>query len=172
MRPPWSLWETTCRRFRQTRRLIQSDPSGTEAYQARALAFAQELEQLNTRIVDFTSRIPVGRRLIVTSHETMQYFSLRYGYQSVGSIFPGIGTEKEPSPLELGQLASAIRRLGVNVIFTETVVNDRLARSVASETGARIVRLYSDSLGAPQSGADTYVGMMNTNLDVVYGALR
>ncbi len=152
-------------------RLIAADPAGTETYRSNAAAYTEELDQLNTRIIDFTAMIPSLNRKIVSSHENMQYFAQRYGYESVGSIFPGIDTEKEPSPAELGQLATTIRQMGIGVIFTETVVNDRLARSIASETGAKVVRLYSDSLGPPQSGADTYIDMMNVNTQAIYQAL-
>jgi ABC-type Zn uptake system ZnuABC Zn-binding protein ZnuA len=154
------------------RRLIQADSAGAETFRSNALAYAGELDQLDLRIADLTAKIPAAHRKIVTSHETMQYFARRYGLEVAGSIFPGIGTEKEPSPAELGQLATIMRQLGIGVIFTETAVNDRLARSVASETGAKIVRLYSDSLGPPRSGADSYLGMMNTNMEAIFQALE
>jgi len=36
---------------------------------------------------------------------------------------------------------------------------------VAHETAAKVLPLYSESLGAPGSGADTYLGMMRTDID-------
>jgi zinc/manganese transport system substrate-binding protein len=37
--------------------------------------------------------------------------------------------------------------------------------------GVSVVELYSESLGEPGSGADTYEGMVRTNADRIAGAL-
>lgn len=152
--------------------LSKIDQANAASYRTNGSNYAQQLDDLNSRIVALTDLIPLERRKIVSSHETMQYFSQRYGYEAVGSIFPGISTDREPSAAELGQLAKKIRQLQVDVIFTEPIVTDRLARSIAAETGANVVRLYSDSLGSAKSGADTYVNMMDTDMKLIYEALK
>ncbi len=152
--------------------LSRIDPANSPIYQANGTAYEQQVDDLNTRIAMLTEMIPLQRRKIVTSHETMQYFAQRYGYEAVGSIFPGISTDREPSAAELAHLAEKVRDLGVDVIFTEPIVTDRLARSIASETGARVVRLYSDSLGPPKSEAATYIRMMDANINLIYEALK
>jgi ABC-type Zn uptake system ZnuABC Zn-binding protein ZnuA len=43
---------------------------------------------------------------------------------------------------------------------------------VAEDTGTRLVRLYVDSLGEPGSEADSYIGMMRTNVRRIVEALR
>ena len=152
--------------------LSKIDSANAATYQANGGAYAQQLDDLSSRIVALTDQIPAPRRKIVSSHETMQYFAQRYGYEAVGSIFPGISTDREPSAAELAQLAKKIRELGVDVIFTEPIVTDRLARSIAAETGAKVVRLYSDSLGPANSSADTYITMMDTDMKLIYEALK
>ena len=153
-------------------RLSDVDPDNSSVYQTNAARYAQELDALDARILTLTSQIRPERRRIVTSHETMQYFATRYGYEAVGSIFPGIGTDREPSAAELARLATKIEQIGVDVIFTEPIVTDRLARSIASETGATVVKLYSDSLGPAKSDATTFIGMMDTNMNLIYQALK
>ena len=58
------------------------------------------------------------------------------------------------------------------VVFGETTVSERLAQTVAQESGASLVRLYSGSLGAGGSGADTYLDMVRTNVDRIVNALK
>ena len=152
--------------------LIIVDPDNTGIYTQNSDIYTDELNKLDTRIKQNIMQIPTERRKIVTSHETMQYFAVHYGFEAVGSIFAGVTTEKEPSPAELSTLTKNIESLGVPAIFTETTVNDRLARAIATETGVRIVRLYSDSLGLPGSGADTYIAMMDTDIKLIVDALE
>lgn len=154
------------------RRLVEADNAGAEVYTGNGAAYQQQLDALHARSVERTGRIPQARRKLVTSHETMNYFAGRYGFEAIGAVFPGITTEREPSPAQLAELVRRIREFGVPAIFTETIVSDRLARAVASETGVNIVRLYSDSLGPAGSGADTYTGMMDGNVEAITEALR
>jgi manganese/iron transport system substrate-binding protein len=51
------------------------------------------------------------------------------------------------------------------VIFAETTINPALIKTVAAEAGVKLApeQLYSDSLGAPGSDADTYVKMLVAN---------
>jgi manganese/iron transport system substrate-binding protein len=90
----------------------------------------------------------------------------------VGTILPGVTTTAQPSPQELAALEEAIRALGVKAIFVSSTVDPILARRVAEDTGTRLVRLYVDSLGEPGSEADSYIGMMRTNVRRIVEALR
>ena len=71
-------------------------------------------------------------------------------------------TETEPSAEELAELIHEVEELGVPAVFGETTVSERLADVVATESGAKLVRLFSGSLGAKGSGAETYVEMVRT----------
>ncbi|MBI4285498.1 MAG: zinc ABC transporter substrate-binding protein [Chloroflexi bacterium] len=152
--------------------LTAVDEAAEQAYSRNNASYNQKLDELHARTTAKTGQIPSERRKLVTSHETMSYFAQRYGFQAVGAVFPGITTEREPSPSELAELVRKIRELNVPAIFTETIVSDRLAQSVASETGTRLVRLYSDSLGGQGGGADTYIAMMETNVAAIVQALK
>ena len=66
-----------------------------------------------------------------------------------------------------------IREHGVRSVFVETTVNPALMLRIAEETGIRVgAPLYGDSVGAPGSGADTYLGMMRANAGAVAEGLR
>ena len=87
-------------------------------------------------------------------------------------MFPSSATDVEPSAGDLGDLTRAMDDYSVSAIFGETTVTERLAAAIANETDAKLVRLYSGSLGAPGSGAESYIAMMETNVDRIVEALE
>ena len=86
-------------------------------------------------------------------------------------VILGTTTETEPSAEDLTELIHEVEESGAKVVFGETTVSERLAETVATETGARLVRLYSGSLGAEGSGAETYIDMFRTNVERIVEAL-
>ena len=112
------------------------------------------------------------RRLLVTSHDSLSYFAEAYGFEVVGLVIPSLSTHVEPSAEHIAGLVEVIREHDVPAVFGETTVSDRLAQAVARETGAELVQLYSGSLGPEGSGANTYHGMVRTNVERIVGALK
>lgn len=153
-------------------RLSEEDPAGAAVYRDNAAAYNAELDALHAWIEEQVAQIPAERRALVTSHDSFSYFAERYGFEVVGTVIPGLTTEREPSAQEIAGLVDTIRELGVRAIFAETTVGDAITQSVARETGASIATLYTGSLGAPGSGADTYIGMVRANTLAIVEALR
>ena len=58
-------------------------------------------------------------------------------------------------------------------IFGETTQPTQLADALADEVGGdvEVVELYTESLGEPGSGADSYVGMLRTDAELIARAL-
>ena len=152
-------------------RLAALDPDRADAYRANADAYNAQLDELHAWTEEQVGVIPVERRLLVTSHDSLGYFAERYGFEVVGVIL-SITTEVEPSAEDLIELTEEIEKYDVPAVFGETTVSERLAESVATESGAVLVRLYSGSLGTEGSGAETYIAMVRTNVERVTEALR
>ena len=119
------------------------------------------------------SPIPPERRKLVTNHDALGYFADRYDYEVVATVIPGGSTLGEPSAADLSALVELIAEEGIPAIFAETTAPAALAEAVAAELGegVEVRTLYTGSLGAPGSGADTYVGMMRTNAATIADAL-
>ena len=115
--------------------------------------------------------MPEERRLLVTSHDSFGYFAELYGFEVVGVVL-SITTDVEPTAKDLADLIEEVEELGVPAVFGETTVSERLASAVASESGAKLVRLYSGSLGPEGSGAATYIDMVRTNVERIVEALK
>ena len=78
----------------------------------------------------------------------------------------------EPSAEHMAELTETVEQYNVPAVFGETTVSERLATSLAAETGADLVRLYSGSLGPEGSGAETYLSMVRSNVESIVNALK
>ncbi|MDP9364002.1 MAG: zinc ABC transporter substrate-binding protein [Chloroflexota bacterium] len=153
--------------------LSEVDPDGEATYQARGDAYAAELRVLDAAIQAAIDTVPRERRKLVTNHDALGYYADRYGLEIVGTVIPGLETTAEPSAREVATLIEAIEREGVPAIFAENTTSPALAEELAAEAGVRVVDdLYTDSLGEPGSGADTYLGLMRTDTTLIVEALR
>ena len=152
-------------------RLSAIDPDNSGAYASRASEYNSTLDELHAWTQVQVGVVPEEGRLIVTSHDSFGYFALLYGFDVVGVIL-GTTTETEPSAEDLAELIHEVEESGAKVVFGETTVSERLAETVATETGARLVRLYSGSLGAEGSGAETYIEMIRANVERIVEALK
>lgn len=153
--------------------LIQADPAGRAVYTANADRYIAQLKDLDGWIIEQVKQIPPERRKLVTSHDTFGYFAQRYGFEVIGAIFPASGVEAEPSAQDIAALISAIKAAGVKAVFTETTVDPKFAQQIASDAGVKVVtRLYTDSLGGPGSGAETYLDLMRFDVQAIVEALK
>ena len=152
-------------------RLSVIDPDGRDEFTSNAAAYNAELEELHHWTQEQVASVPDDHRYLVTSHDSFGYFANLYDFEVIGVIL-STTTEVEPSAADLAELTHEVEEYGVPAIFGETTVSERLAISIASESGAELVRLYSGSLGTEGSGAETYIGMVRTNVERIVGALK
>ena len=152
--------------------LSDLDPEGASHYRGNAAAYSLELDSLHGWTMEEVAKLPEDGRLLVTSHDSFQYFAQRYGFEIVGAVMP-VTTEREPTAQELAGLVETIRRQGVPAVFAEKSHSDRLARRIAEETGARLIGgLYTGSLGPPGGEAGAYTDLMRYNVSTIVEALR
>lgn len=153
--------------------LSEVDPDGAPTYQARAAAYKGYLTALDVAIQDRVAQIPIERRKLVTNHDALSYFAERYGFEVVGTVIPSLDTRAEASARDVAELVDVIEREGVPAIFAENTTSPNLAEELAAQAGVTVVDdLYTDSLGEPGSGADTYLGLMQTDTVLIVNALR
>ncbi|MDQ4044482.1 MAG: metal ABC transporter substrate-binding protein [Chloroflexota bacterium] len=153
--------------------LIEVDPEGRETYEANASAYQAELDELHTWIQEQIATIPEENRKIVTTHENLNYYVEAYGLELVGTVIPSLDTQAQPSAGETAALIDAIREQNVQAIFVEAALNPDLAEQIASEAGVEVVdNLYGDALGPDGSGAETYIGLMRTDTELIVEALK
>ena len=152
-------------------RLSVLNPGRGDMFRANADAYNSNLDELHAWTEQQIGMVPEDRRLLVTSHDSYGYFANLYGFEIVGVVLSGT-TDVEPSAGDLADLVEEVKESGVQVVFGETTVSERLATAVAKESGAELIRLYSGSLGPKDSGAATYIEMMRTNVGRIVEGLK
>jgi zinc/manganese transport system substrate-binding protein len=139
----------------------------------QCVATAQdELASVDADISDSLAGIPAARRVLVTNHDSLAYFADRYDFTVLGSILPSTSTLTEASPGELEELGRAIKAEAVPAIFAESVSSTADADALADRLGVDVVVLYTESLGEPGSGADTYPDLLRFDATAIANALQ
>jgi len=143
--------------------LARADTS--DEWETRAAAYAAELRDSDAEIEQALSVISRPDRILVTNHDSLGYFADRYGFEVIGTVIPGGSTVSEPSSADIARLVDVINETGVSTIFAETTEQTHLADAIAGEIDhpVRVILLYSGSLGPLGSGAETLIGMLETN---------
>ena len=154
-----------------TEQLSALDVEGSETFRTNAAAYNAQLDGLDTWTKEQVKGVSDANRFLVTSHDSFGYFADRYGFEVVGVIL-STTTEAEPSAEHLTELVEVVEKYNVPAVFGEATVSERLATSVAEESGAELIRLYSGSLGVDGSGAETYLDMVRTNVERIVRALK
>jgi ABC-type Zn uptake system ZnuABC Zn-binding protein ZnuA/ABC-type Mn2+/Zn2+ transport system permease subunit len=146
----------------------RADRANAGSFARRGRKYASQLRTLDGQIQRCLSRIPAGRRKLVTDHDAFAYFARRYALGVVGTVIPSQTTQAQPSARDLARLADVVREQHVAAIFPESSLSPKLARAIARETGANgALTLYGDTLGPEGSNADTYLKMEATNAGTI-----
>ncbi|MYC30594.1 MAG: hypothetical protein F4X65_10995 [Chloroflexi bacterium] len=152
--------------------LAIQDPANAGVYDANAASYGAQLDELHAWIQEHVAMVPQERRLLITSHDSFAYLAEAYGFKVVGLVIPSLAPDVEPSAEHIAGIIDVVREHNVPAVFGETTVSDRLGQTIARETGANLVQLYSGSMGEPGSGADTYLGMVRANVERIVEALK
>ncbi|NKB70178.1 MAG: manganese transporter [Candidatus Latescibacteria bacterium] len=169
-----SLWSKTVATV--VKELSAADPAGAEIYARNGADYADKLVELHQWVIDQVQTIPTGQRVLVTAHDAFGYFGQAYGIEVMG--LQGISTVAEYGVNDVNRLVDIIVERQVRAIFVESSIPERSINAVREGCRAKGLEvevggtLYSDAMGGTGSGADTYIGMVQSNVGTLVGALR
>ena len=145
--------------------LAELDPDNADTYAANATTLLADLASLDA---EFRAGLATcEQRVIVTSHEAFGYLTDRYDLEQVG--ISGLDPDAEPSPARLKEIGDVVRAQGVTTIFSEELVNPKVAQTLAADLDITSAVLDPvESLADPSSD---YRGVMGKNLGVLRAAL-
>jgi zinc transport system substrate-binding protein len=149
--------------------LARVDPANAAIYGARAQAYTAKLAAL-----DRAYQAGLGscaRKEVVTTHAAFAYLTRRYGLTQLA--IHGLAPDAEPSPADLARLVQIAKDRRVTHVFFETLVNSKLAETLAREVGARTLVLNPvEGLTREQQAAGlSYLSLMEENLRQLRTAL-
>jgi manganese/zinc/iron transport system substrate-binding protein len=155
--------------------LAAVDPAGRTGFASRAAAYAARLESLDEKLRGRIAAIPQQRRVLVTAHDAFRYFGRAYGLEVVG--VQGVSTESEAGLGDINRIVDLVVSRGIPAVFVETSVSDRNVTAIQEGAQSRRHavslggRLYSDSLGAAGSGAETLEQVLEANAETIVAGL-
>lgn len=145
--------------------LAEADPANAAAYEANAEALSGKLTALDE---DFSQGLKTCKtRTIVVSHEAYGYLADKYDLNQAG--ISGLAPDTEPSPARLAEIGQVVKDEGVSTIFTETLVNPKVAETLAADLNVKTAVL--DPLEGLTDNSSDYEKVMRSNLEALRTAL-
>jgi len=142
------------------------------ALDACADSYQAELASLDADVAAIVEPLTADRRILVTSHDSLEYFADRYGFEVLGTVIPSSSSLAETNSADLDHLADLIGESGVPAIFAETQHSTADADAVADRVGdVAVVELLTGTLDQPDTEAGTYLGWLRRNAQTIVDAL-
>jgi len=118
----------------------EKDSSNCDFYRSNAGAFKAKLADLDQRFLTGLASCK-HKTLIYGGHFAFGYFAARYGLDHV-SPYRGFSPDAEPTPKAISELIKTMRDSGMTVIYYEELLDPKVARVIAEETGAKLELLH------------------------------
>ncbi|MDP4097253.1 metal ABC transporter substrate-binding protein [Paenibacillus sp. P96] len=150
--------------------LIKADPANQADYEANANAYIAKLQELDTAYRNGLAN--VKNKELVTQHAAFAYLAHEYGLTQVP--ISGLSPDQEPSPDQMAEIVQFAKEHGVKTIFFETLVDPKVAQTIAGEIGAKtavlnpLEGLTEDDI---KNNRD-YIAVMQENLKALTTALN
>jgi zinc transport system substrate-binding protein len=145
--------------------MAEADPENADEYATGAEALQADLAALDADLTEGLAECE--RDVIVTAHTAFGYLTERYGLQQVG--ISGLEPDSEPSPARLREIRDVVEQHDVTTVFTESLVNPKVAETLAADLGLATAVL--DPIESQVDEATDYRGAMEQNLTALRAAL-
>ena len=154
-----------------TRTLIALRPQYANEFTQRHKQYLNALNTLEKRLIEKIASIPPNKRIVVTSHDAFGYLGREFDIRFLAPL--GLSLEVEASAQDVSIVIDQIRKHKVQALFVENINNPRLLQRIAAEANVGIGgRLYSDALSEAEGPADTYLNMMQHNVESLISAFK
>ena len=150
--------------------LIQADPENKEHYEENARIYNNKMDALDMKIGAALSSCQ--KDTIVPYHNAFTYLGERYDIHIMA--LGGVAPDAEASAAEIAEFVDFVKDNDIKVIFSEDLVDPRLAEVIADEANAQVM-LFSplEALSQEEAGSNvSYIDKMEENLDSLKVALE
>ncbi|MDR2447204.1 MAG: zinc ABC transporter substrate-binding protein [Treponema sp.] len=152
--------------------LCAADSANAAFFRRNAEAYSARLDELDRK---FQAVVNNAKRttIVLGDRFPFRYFADAYGL-SYFAAFPGCSTETEPSAATIAFLIDKIKAEKIPVVFYIELSNERMADTIAEETGAKKVLLHACHNISKRDfdrGA-TYMELMTNNVGALRQALQ
>jgi zinc transport system substrate-binding protein len=111
--------------------LSKVDPNNAAYYDQNAQKFIGRIKSLDTSIRGNLSRSNCAKRDFITFHDAFSYFAKQHGLNQ--HSIQGLTPEGEILPQRLVQVVRLAKNLGINIIYSEDLVDPSSSQTIADE---------------------------------------
>ncbi|WP_058303683.1 metal ABC transporter substrate-binding protein [Gorillibacterium timonense] len=150
--------------------MIAADPANQADYEANYKALATRFDELEAH---YRAELePLPRKDIIVQHAAFGYLSREFGLTQRAIM--GLSPDAEPTAREMKAVKEFVKENGVRYIFFEELVSDKLAKTLAKETGVQTLVLSPIEGRTPEQeqAGDDYFSLMERNLEHLVQALQ
>jgi zinc transport system substrate-binding protein len=143
--------------------LIKLDPANKEYYENNAINFTKELDSLDALIE--TTLQTCDKKDFIAFHDAFSHFANRYGLKQ--HSIQGVSPEGEVLPQRIQEIIELAKNLGINVVYSEELVDPRFAEVIAQEIPNGRVLILSPIEGIDseeQAAGIGYLDKMRENI--------
>ncbi len=121
--------------------LVEKDPQHETEYHQRADEYIGKLAELDAAFRQ-VSEDAAHKTIFFGGRFAMTYFVREYGFGCV-SAYHDCSAESEPSISSVMKMIDEIEESGAKAVFYEELVDPKVARTIAEETGVKLLLLHS-----------------------------
>jgi zinc transport system substrate-binding protein len=152
--------------------LAELDEANAAYYRNNAAEYNKRLQKLDDDYRETLKRCEI-KTVIHAGHFAFSYLTSRYGLTHL-SPYSGFSPDAEPGPAKIAEMIENIYTTKSTHIFYEEILEPRIARAIAKESGVKLELLHAaHNLTKEEisSGLD-FIGIMEANLEKLKTALR
>lgn len=146
--------------------LADADPKNAQTYTSNAANVAHSMKDLGTELVSGTATCE--HTTFVTAHAAFGYLADRTGLTQVG--ISGLDPDSSPSPARLQEISELVKAQGVSTIFTEALIDPKVAETLAKDLGIETAVL--DPIESQVNPNEDYAAAMRNNITALRKALH
>lgn len=142
---------------------INRDPANSETYKRNAQSYKSKLTDLDKEYREQLSKCKT-RTILHAGHWAFAYLAKRYHLEYTAAY--NMSADAEPSPQQILTMMGEVKKQKLSYIYYEDLAAPRLAKTIAEETGAGLLRLnngHDISKSDFQSGV-SFIALMERNL--------
>lgn len=164
--------------------LSQMDPEHAALFHERSIDLMNRMQEKHDKVRATLQEVPEKRRFLVTSHDAFNYFTRAYlatdeeqiggGWQHRFAAPEGLSPDGQLSSQDIRDIVDHLLKYRILLVYPESNVSrDSLRKivEVASKKGLQVKfsagPLYGDAMGPQGSGAETYLGMIHHNAELL-----
>ena len=151
--------------------LIEIDPKHQATLKTNTNAYIKQVAQLEQEIKTIIDQSKT-KQLVFGDRFPLLYFVKEYGLD-YRAAFAGCSEQSEPSAKTLSYLIDYVRKHDVKIVFAIELSNQNVAKTIASETGAKVRTFYTmhNVSAKDYNNHETYVSLTKRNIKVLKEAL-